>query len=127
MSHPATVLALFVACVALPAAVESQTVAIPDVTIVDVREGVARPGMTIVVSGDRIAAVGPSGSVEVPADARMVDGTGRFLIPGLWDMHVHTGNDRNVREVVYPLYVAHGVTGIRNSPVPLVPGRRCGR
>jgi CubicO group peptidase (beta-lactamase class C family) len=112
--HPTTVLALLVAYAALPTAVASQTVAIPDVTIVDVREGVARPGMTIVVSGDRIAAVGPSGSVEVPGDARMVDGTGRFLIPGLWDMHVHTGNDRNAREVVYPLYVAHGVTGIRN-------------
>jgi hypothetical protein len=45
MSHPTTVLALLVACAALPAAVAPQTVAIPDVTIVDVREGVARPGM----------------------------------------------------------------------------------
>jgi hypothetical protein len=42
----------------------------------DVREGVTRPGMTVVISGDRIAAVGPSGSVEVPGDGRVVDGTG---------------------------------------------------
>jgi CubicO group peptidase (beta-lactamase class C family) len=60
MSHPTTVLALLVACAALPAAVASQTVAIPDVTIVDVREDITRPGMTVVISGDRIAAVGPS-------------------------------------------------------------------
>jgi imidazolonepropionase-like amidohydrolase/ketosteroid isomerase-like protein len=113
MPYSTSVLALLVACVALPAAVASQTAAIPDVTIVDVREGITRPAMTVVISGDRIAAVGPSGSVAVPAQARVVDGTGRFLIPGLWDMHVHTGNDRNTREIVYPLLVAHGVTGIR--------------
>jgi ketosteroid isomerase-like protein len=114
MPHPATAVALLAACSALPTAAAPQALAITDVTVVDVREEVARPGMTVVISGDRIAAVGPSGSVAVPAHARVVDGTGRFLIPGLWDMHVHTGNDLNAREVVYPLYVAHGVTGIRN-------------
>jgi imidazolonepropionase-like amidohydrolase len=81
MPRSTSVLALLVACAALPAAVASQTVAIPDVTIVDVREGITRPAMTVVISGDRIAAVGPSGSVAVPAQARVVDGTGRFLIP----------------------------------------------
>jgi hypothetical protein len=88
--------------------------AFTDVTVVNVRDGVARSDMTVIVAGDRISAVGPSGSVEIPDGARMVDGSGRYLIPGLWDMHVHTTTDRNTREVIFPLLVAHGITGIRS-------------
>jgi imidazolonepropionase-like amidohydrolase len=115
MRRPLTALALLAsATAAAPTPAAPQTLAITDVNVVDVAEGVVRPGMTVVVSGDRIRALGPSGSVDVPGDAQVVDGTGRFLIPGLWDMHVHTGSDRNTREIIYPLHVAHGVTGMRN-------------
>jgi imidazolonepropionase-like amidohydrolase len=69
--------------------------AITSVTVVDVTEGALRPHQTVIVSGNRIAAVGDADAVEVPAGAVVVDGSGKFLIPGLWDMHVHTGNDRN--------------------------------
>ena len=115
MRRPLTAIALLTsATAAAPAPAAPQTLAITDVNVVDVGGGVARPGMTVVVSGDRILALGPSGSVDVPGDARVVDGTGRFLIPGLWDMHVHTGSDENTRGIMYPLLVAHGVTGMRN-------------
>jgi hypothetical protein len=43
----------------------------------------------------------------------VVDGSGKFLIPGLWDMHVHSGDDEIPRTVILPLYVAHGITGVR--------------
>jgi imidazolonepropionase-like amidohydrolase len=88
--------------------------AITSVTVVNVADGSLQRHQTVVIEGDRIAVVGDADEVEVPAGAAVIDGSGKFLIPGLWDMHVHTGNDRNTREVVYPLYVAHGVTGIRN-------------
>jgi hypothetical protein len=88
--------------------------AFTNVTVIDVSDGVARPGMTVVVSGDRISALGPSGAVDVPGDARVVDGTDKYLMPGLWDMHVHTTTDRNTREVIFPLLIAHGITGIRS-------------
>jgi ketosteroid isomerase-like protein len=115
MRRPLTALALLASATAVaPTPAAPQTLAITDVNVVDVGVGVVRPGMTVVVSRDRIMALGPSGSVEVPGDARVVDGTARFLIPGLWDMHVHTGSDRNTREIIYPLFVAHGVTGVRN-------------
>jgi CubicO group peptidase (beta-lactamase class C family) len=75
MSHPTTVLALLVACAGLPAAVAPQTVAIPDVTIVDAREGVTRPGMTVVISGDSISAVIPRGRYlnREPLDGLLAD------------------------------------------------------
>src|SRR5205807_2144440 len=60
---------------------------IQDVTVIDIAAGVARPHMTVVIEGDRIASVERGG--PIPVGARIVDGRGKFLIPGLWDMHVH--------------------------------------
>ena len=45
--------------------------------------------MTVVITGNRISALGETGKVRVPQDAQVVDATGKFVIPGLWDMHVH--------------------------------------
>jgi imidazolonepropionase-like amidohydrolase len=86
--------------------------AVVDVTIVDVATGELRPNMTVVISGDRIAAVGRADAVDVPPGATLVPGEGRFLIPGLWDMHIHFSN--RAREFDLPLYIANGVTGVRN-------------
>src|SRR5262245_61539463 len=88
-----------------------------DVTVVDVEGGRTQPGSTVVVEGDRIARVGPTPAVPVPRDARIVDGNGRFLIPGLWDMHVHTVFGDwfpGGKEIALPLFLANGVTGVRD-------------
>ncbi|HTD60586.1 MAG TPA: hypothetical protein VK679_08030, partial [Gemmatimonadaceae bacterium] len=65
----------------------------------------------VLVSNGRITAVG---DVKVPSNARVLDGMGKFVIPGLWDMHSHLQYDRYVRTLVFPLYIANGVTGIRD-------------
>src|SRR5437879_3417960 len=83
--------------------------AITGVTVIDATGAPARPGMTVVVTGDRITAVGKRGEVRVPEGARVVDGAGKYLIPGLWDMHVHTPAPSYL-----PLYLANGVTGVRD-------------
>ncbi|HET9728798.1 MAG TPA: amidohydrolase family protein, partial [Acidimicrobiia bacterium] len=89
-----------------------QLVAITHVTVVDVEHGTTRPDVTVLVNGDRIAAVGPAARLSVPAGARTIYGRGKWLIPGLWDMHVHsvvpTGRQ------LLSLYVANGVTGVRD-------------
>jgi imidazolonepropionase-like amidohydrolase len=88
-----------------------------DVTVVDVESGRLRPDTTVVVEGDRIARLGPSASVATPAGARVVEGKGRFLIPGLWDMHVHLEFGDwfpGGREISLPLFLANGVTGVRD-------------
>jgi hypothetical protein len=96
-----------------PIAAFAQSLVITPVTVIDVRDGVGRPDMTVVVSGDRIAHVGSVGEVDVPDGATALDGTGRYLIPGLWDMHVHFSSDSISRKIVLPLFIANGVTGVR--------------
>jgi imidazolonepropionase-like amidohydrolase len=88
----------------------SAAVAIQDVTVIDVAAGKALPHMTVVVDGERITAAGPLASTRVPANARLVSGRGRFLIPGLWDMHVHLWNKENQ----LPAFLAFGVTGVQD-------------
>ncbi len=62
---------------------------------------------TVVVRDGHIAALGPSGSITVPADAERIDGKGRYLMPGLADFHVHLTSDEQLLS-----FLAHGVTSI---------------
>ncbi len=87
----------------------AQSLAITGVTVIDATGAPARPDMTVVVTGDRITAVRKTAEVGVPEGARVVDGKGKYLIPGLWDMHVHTADPSFL-----PLYLANGVTGVRD-------------
>jgi len=116
--------ALLLAAAVPRPALAASPVAFAHVTVVDTETGTARPDATVVVEGNRITAVGPSGEVRIPAGARVVDGTGKFLSPGLWDMHVHTFFGDWVpggREVTLPLFVAFGVTGARDMGSDLDP------
>jgi imidazolonepropionase-like amidohydrolase len=93
-------------------------------TVIDPASGVARTDMTVIVDGQRIADVRPASAGKPPAGARVVDATGKFLIPGLWDMHIHTLFGDWVpggREVILPLLLAHGVTGARDMGSDLDP------
>ena len=83
-----------------------------NVTVIDGRSPQPRENRTVVVRGNRIVAEGPATSVNVPAGARVIDGRGKFLIPGMWDMHVHTVMPGGKQ--VLPLYIANGVTGVRD-------------
>jgi imidazolonepropionase-like amidohydrolase len=90
------------------------TLAVRNVTLIDGTGAAPVSGATIVVSGGRIAAVGRDAAV--PAGARVVDGTGKFVIPGLWDMHLHLRGDARVPGInTYGevLLLANGVTGVR--------------
>ena len=84
--------------------------AIRNVTLVE-ESGERLPGTTVVIRDGRIAQVARDASTAIPADAEVVDGTGRFLIPGLWDAHAHL---TYVGECGLPLLVAHGVTSVRD-------------
>lgn len=85
--------------------------AIRDVTVVDVTNGTLLPAQTVMVSGNRIVAVGSAADVEIHADAEVVDGTGGYLVPGLWDTHVHSATNVSWH---FPLFLAHGITSVRN-------------
>jgi adenine deaminase len=85
--------------------------AIRNVTVVPATGGAAMPARTVLVRGDRIAAIGPATAVAIPAGARVVDGAGKFLLPGLIDMHVHLSKTRGS---AMGLFVANGVTTVRD-------------
>src|ERR1700678_377435 len=95
----------------------AQALVIAHVTVIDVVIGKTLPDMNVVVEGERIKQAGPARQVKIPADAQVVDGAGKFLIPGLWDMHVHTFFGEQApagRDVTLPLFVANGITGVRD-------------
>ena len=81
--------------------------------MIDVASGATHPDNTVLVSGNRITFVGPAASATIPPGARILDGRGKFLIPGLWDMHVH-GFVYLFSDFAGPLMIANGVTGARD-------------
>ena len=84
-------------------------VAIEHVRIYDAEHAVMIDDQTVVVKGERISAVGPAGRVDVPQDAELIDGHGKTLLPGLFDMHVHL--EGGVDGI---LHIASGVTSVRD-------------
>ena len=73
--------------------------------------------MTVIVDRDRIVAVGPWRKTHIPKKAVVVDGAGKFLIPGLWDMHVHGASDARA-PWSHLLFLANGVVGVRDMSGP---------
>ncbi len=82
------------------------------VTVIDATGAPAKPDMTVVIKGGRIAALGKTANLDVPENAHVVDATGKFLIPGLWDMHAHL-QDVGLGKSYLALFIANGVTGVR--------------
>ena len=91
--------------------------AVTNVAVIPMSSDSVLPGATVVVRDGRIAAVGPSGSIAVPKGARRIDGRGKYLIPGLADMHVHLYSDDETPDSLagdeLAVMIANGVTAIR--------------
>jgi imidazolonepropionase-like amidohydrolase len=87
---------------------------IVNVTVIDVAEGVAVPGQTVVVVGDRIERMGPVAEIELPGGASILDGRGLYLMPGLVDAHVHFLD----ASTFGPLMIANGITLVRDTGMP---------
>ena len=87
---------------------QQKALVLTHLTIIDITGGAPKPDMTVVITGAHITDLGEAGKVSVPQGGRVIDASGKFLIPGLWDMHVHWyGRD------TLTLFTANGVTGIR--------------
>ena len=101
---------------AVPGLLQAQT-AFEHVHALTMADDGVREDWTVVVEGDRIVAVGPADEVNVPESAQRIDGTGKYLIPGLAEMHGHIPSSsdapRAYIESVLFLYVANGITTVR--------------
>jgi imidazolonepropionase-like amidohydrolase len=82
-------------------------IAVTNVSLFDSEAGSVVPNATVLFAGERVAAIGGS-DLTVPADARRIDGTGKTLLPGLWNMHMHLFADFG------PRLLAEGITTIRD-------------
>jgi imidazolonepropionase-like amidohydrolase len=109
---------LATALVVSSARIGAQTTTIDNVTIVDVANGRLQSRKTIVIEGNRISRI--DNASDATRATATLDGTGMFVIPGLWDMHVHayftndTARFHSTSEVMFPLFIVNGVTGVRD-------------
>src|SRR5882724_5329409 len=91
--------------------------AITHVTVIDATGAAPRSDTTVVVENDRIALIAPANTLSFASGSRVIDGTGKFLIPGLADMHAHltgAGEPDGSRNFIVPLLVANGITTVRD-------------
>lgn len=91
-------------------------IVITHVTVINPGTSSVQPNRTVVISGDRIVSVNDSKNFK-RTNAHLIDATGQYLIPGLWDMHVHSAFGDwfpGGRDIILPLFIANGVTGVRD-------------
>lgn len=96
----------------------SQSIAFVNVNVVPFDRELILPEQTVIVRDGRIAEIGPAARVKIPAGATRIDGRGKYLMPGLADMHVHlypgTGQQNDLASQQLQLFLANGVTTVRN-------------
>src|SRR6266481_738408 len=127
ISLPHRILLLICAALLLASTTLTQTIpqnksttaqiAIAHVTVINPGTASVQPDSIVVINGDRITFVSHSVVVPLAKNTRVIDGRGQFLIPGLWDMHVHSAFGDwfpGGRAIILPLFIANGVTGVRD-------------
>ena len=105
-------------------AAPERSLAFTHVNLIDATGTPVQPDMTVIVAGQRIVSIAKSAAAKIPADAQVIDSRGKYLIPGLWDMHVHQifGDWIPDDEKITPLlFVANGITGVRDMGGDLDP------
>jgi imidazolonepropionase-like amidohydrolase len=93
--------------------VQNRPLVFRNATLIDMRSEKPRAGMTVLISDNRIAKIGRN--IKIPKNAEVVDASGKFLMPGLWDNFTYTLNAVKEGFPYFEMMVAHGVTGVRDS------------
>jgi len=122
------IFSFFIACGTYNQDSQVKSYAFTHVTIINPADPSPVDDMTVVIKGNRIVSIEKSGSIAIPEETRVVDASGKFLIPGLWDFHIHSiqmgwpvqnddwykENTELSKKVILPLLVANGITSIRD-------------
>lgn len=90
------------------------TTVFQNVHVIDAADSL-RTDMTVTVTGDKISAVEKAGETDIPGNATVIDGDGKYLIPGLWDAHVHFSYNLELSDAMFPLFLANGITSLRDT------------
>ena len=109
---------LVVLCPFVSLATQDVPLVLEHVSIIDGTGRAPHPDQTVVIVGGRIAAIGPAARTKFDRSAHVIDAHGKFLIPGLWDMHVHlagvSADPSWSKDVLLPLLLTNGITGVRD-------------
>lgn len=89
-----------------------------NVVVIDAVNGL-RSDQSVIIRGNRIIEAGPCKEIKEPSDATIVDCKGKYLIPGLWDAHVHLTNNMALIPVMFPLLIVNGITYVRDTAAEL--------
>jgi imidazolonepropionase-like amidohydrolase len=97
---------------------QASSLVLQHVTVIDATGRAPQTDQTVVIVGHRITAIGPADQIKIEKTAHLIDARGKFLIPGLWDMHVHiagvSADPTWSKDVLLPLLLANGITGVRD-------------
>ncbi len=124
-------LASFVVLLALAAVAPSASatsdgaLVLRNVTIVDIERNRLEPRRDVVIVGKRIVGIQAGGTARAPKHGRVLNGSGKFLMPGLWDFHVHVFSAPGEEDFALPLYIVNGITGVRVAAA-IARGERAG-
>lgn len=91
---------------------------ISPVNVIDAQSGL-RENQTVIIRGQRMVQVGAAETLEIPANSTVINGNGQYLIPGLWDAHVHLTYQPDIAHRMFPLFIANGITSVRDTGGPL--------
>lgn len=111
MKSKTTILAIFIAWAFFHPGTKAQDMAVVNVSVIDCTGSKEKPNMTVLVTDGKITAIEKFFRKNFGANTRIIDGKGKYLIPGLWDMHVHCLNDSLV---FFPLMICNGITSVRD-------------
>ena len=89
-------------------------ICIENITLIDAKSGV-RPNMTLVIKGNKIFNVFKTEDIKLSKENKIINGSNKYIIPGLWDSHVHIGYDTSLTEHMLSLFLTNGVTSIRDT------------
>jgi adenine deaminase len=89
---------------------QSKKYILQNINVIDVANERIFPHQFIVIAGQRIESIQPLSGFSASTNDSIIDGTDKYIIPGLWDMHVHVWSDA----YFFPLFIANGVTGFRD-------------
>jgi imidazolonepropionase-like amidohydrolase len=90
---------------------KSKPLVFTHLTVIDAMGAAAQGDMVVVITGDQITDLGKFGKIKFSKNSQVIDATGKFLIPGLWDMHVHLSK---AGENTLLLFIANGITSVRD-------------
>ncbi|HUR99805.1 MAG TPA: hypothetical protein VMZ26_17200, partial [Pyrinomonadaceae bacterium] len=89
-----------------------RSIAIRNVTVIDMRSATPTAGANVVIENGRIRSIGKN--AKIPKDAEVIDGRGKYLVPGFWDSYTYTLEAVKHHHPYFELLIAHGVTGVRD-------------